>query len=206
MSGSSPPPVECEEALRYLKRVYANVTDARFDARVKKPLLVPIEPAVEHGWTPVEAGDAMRLHIQKLCRQDNKTVGTMNEIRRTYVISGKMGAGKTRAVLEFTVDWMKRGRVSGRDLLGPEEGAGRERGAEVEQLEAEREGVHDRSNICAVVVDRIYHDAPRSDKPVVVSVKKKRTCDVHRRVRQLCSQDTDEERRCHCGRASDRRR
>ncbi|MES9883631.1 MAG: DEAD/DEAH box helicase family protein [Sedimenticola sp.] len=155
-----------DAALTYLKRVYAKVTDARFDARVRRPLLVPIEPAVEHGWTPVEAGEAMRLHIQNLCSQDNKSVGTKNEIRRMYAISGKMGAGKTKAVLEFTVDWLKRGVYTAVTYLGPRRVLVESVAQRVEQLDAERKGVYGRSNICAVVVDRIYHDAPRNDKPV----------------------------------------
>ncbi len=70
---------------------------------------------------------------------------------------------KPKPCSKFTVDWLKRGMYEAVTYFGRRRALVESVAQRVEQLElAERKGERS-SNICAVAVKRIYHDAPLND-------------------------------------------
>lgn len=105
----------CAYAIEFLRqKVGRKVLDQR--TGVRRRILHDEEerckfPTDKHGWTVVQSGDDLRLLLQGLENQDNKFIGTYNERRRIIRITGRMGVGKTKAILRYATDRLRRGKV-----------------------------------------------------------------------------------------------
>ena len=90
--------VKCEAALWFLKRKHVQVCDMRTDCALVERRLQVIEPSVENGWEFVKAGGELKSKIAGMCFRDKQAAF---ETKRSLFISGKMGVGKTWAILYF---------------------------------------------------------------------------------------------------------
>ena len=90
--------VKCEAGLAFLKKKHVQVVDMRADCMLFQPLLQVVDPAQSKGWGFVKTGQHLKDELNRLCFADKRSTF---QRKRAFYISGKMGAGKTGAVLEF---------------------------------------------------------------------------------------------------------
>jgi hypothetical protein len=76
-------------------------------------------PTAANGWTALNNGRELREYIEHATSKDRKTANTQNERRRLFRISGRMGVGKTNAVLEYAANQLRQGHVSNVTYLAP---------------------------------------------------------------------------------------
>ena len=90
--------VKCEAALSFLKKKHVHVVDTRPHCAISKPLLQVIDPKESEGWKFLPSGVELKGELSQLCKKDKQS---RFQRRRSIFISGKMGVGKTAAVLYF---------------------------------------------------------------------------------------------------------
>ena len=108
--------VKCEAALCFLKKKHVQVCDMRIDCALVEPRLQVIEPSMEDGWEFVRPGDELKDKIAAMCRSDKKV---LYDRKRSFYISGKMGVGKTRAILYFVKERMTEDVYKNVTYFGP---------------------------------------------------------------------------------------
>lgn len=102
MKKARPLLVSCQYAINVLSEAYDEVIDERPEVRCKDPMVKVIEPQSGGEWQEIHAGDELRKRLTKeMWHTDKKTD---KEKKQTYIVGGKMGVGKTQAVLEYLVN------------------------------------------------------------------------------------------------------
>lgn len=90
--------VKCEAALAFLKKKYTKVVDMRPGCIRSHPVLQVIEPTESEGWKFVQTGEQLKDTLASMCAGDKLS---KFQRKRAYFIGGKMGVGKSLAVLYF---------------------------------------------------------------------------------------------------------
>lgn len=103
----------CYTAIKHLKANYNAVIDDRDTDTVRFSRIDTDEdlmyPTKSNGWTPVQSGDDLRCHMQKVGDKDRKFENTENEKRRLTFITGRMGVGKTKGTIAYAKDQLLKG-------------------------------------------------------------------------------------------------
>lgn len=108
--------VKCEAALAFLRKKYTTVVDIRPDCMMSQPLLQVIEPTKNEGWKFVQTGEGLKNILSSMCIGDKRSKFSR---KRAYFIGGKMGVGKTGAVLYFAKERLTQDVYKNITYFGP---------------------------------------------------------------------------------------
>ena len=153
----------CGLAMSLLRKMYRRVVDERdpHEVRVTRPLKMAIEATVDD-WEPMTPGQTgLGKRLRRICQKDSKFVATRNETRRTFFVTGKMGAGKTKSILDFCLEGLQKGAYDRVTYYGPRITLVQQVATNVSKMIADKSRTKGwRHPAKAVQVERFYSGAP----------------------------------------------
>ena len=103
----------CDRALAFLRLKYNHIIDKR------NIVPHPVVPTIDDGWTVVKRGRELNQRLHQISSQDGRYTDTKNETKRTVIISGQMGSGKTHSTLLDCVINLRKGVFKSVVYVGP---------------------------------------------------------------------------------------